>query len=79
MSDTEKQFSDVLQLPTKYTVTLNVKLKIEAHGGWVAQDTRGVPDHDAMVDAGGLLLRMLAGRQAGRQAGQPFGPIVSHC
>lgn len=74
MSDTEKpskakaQFSDVLQLPTKYTVTLNVELKIEAHGGRVAQDTRDVPDHDAMVDAGGLLLWMLAGRQAGRQA-----------
>lgn len=49
-------------------MTVNVRLKIESLGGRVAQDTRDVADHDAPVDAGGLLLWMLAGRQAGHLA-----------
>lgn len=63
-----QQFCDVQQLAKKYTVTVNVRLKIESLGGRVAQDTRDVADHDAPVDAGGLLLRMLEGRPAGHLA-----------
>lgn len=70
-STTKTQLCDVRQLARKYTVTVNVRLKIESLVGPVAQNTRDDADHDAPVDAGGLLLWMLAGR--------PFGPIVSHC
>lgn len=70
-STTKTQFCDVRQLAKKYTVTVNVRLKIESRVGRVAQNTRDVADHDAPVDAGGLSLWMLARR--------PFGPIVSHC
>lgn len=68
LKNPQQQFCDVQQLAKKYTVTVNVRLKIESLGGRVAQDTRDVADHGAPVDAGGLLLRMLAGRPAGHLA-----------
>lgn len=66
-STTKTQLCDVLQPAKKYPVTVNVRLKIESLGGRVAQDTRDVADHDAPVDAGGLMSRT------------PFGPFVRHC